>query len=85
MGGAGGGSGYVYTSSTYSQYPSGCLLTPEYYLTNAQTFGGNQSIALPNDTTSTGNTGNGYIRILYNPLPLYKVSKRMKFLKNDHI
>lgn len=51
----GGGSGYVYTSSTVSNYPSGCLLNNSYYLTNA--------------STTTGYTKNnpggmhGYIRI----------------------
>ena len=32
-----GGSGYVYTSSTASDYPTGCLLNSSYYLTNAST------------------------------------------------
>lgn len=32
--GGGGGSSYAYTSSTASQYPSGCLLNSNYYLTN---------------------------------------------------
>lgn len=60
----GGGSGYVYTSSTASNYPSGCLLNSAYYLTDAATIGGNESI--PDSTTGsnvTGNSGNGYIRI----------------------
>ena len=46
----GGGSGYVYTSSTASQYPSGCLLNSSYYLTNASTTGNSRS-------------GNGYSTI----------------------
>ena len=46
----GGGSGYVYTSSTASVYPSGCTLNSNYYLTDAST------------TTST-QTGNGLIKI----------------------
>lgn len=37
----GGGSGYVYTSSTASNYPSGCLLNNNYYLSNASTTAGN--------------------------------------------
>lgn len=61
--GAGGGSGYVYTSTTYSNYPSGCLLTDEYYLTNAQTIAGNSSIPSTSGSTETGHSGNGYVRI----------------------
>ena len=37
---ASGGSGYVYTSSTASSYPTGCLLNSSYYLTNASTESG---------------------------------------------
>lgn len=51
----GGGSGYVYTSSTASNYPSGCLLNSNYYLTNAST-------AIEYTKTNPGGT-NGYIRI----------------------
>ena len=58
-----GGSGYVYTSSTASNYPSGCLLNSTYYLSNAQTIAGNQSFPSPSGGTETGHTGNGYIRI----------------------
>lgn len=61
--GGGGGSGYVYTESTASNYPSGCLLTSDYYLTDASTTGGNQPITEPDGTTATGHSGNGYIRI----------------------
>ena len=51
----GGGSGYVYTSSTASNYPSGCLLNSTYYLTNASTTIGYSK-------TNPGGQ-NGYIRI----------------------
>lgn len=51
----GGGSGYVYTSSTASNYPSGCLLNSNYYLTNAST-------AIGYTKTNPGGTY-GYIRI----------------------
>lgn len=51
----GGGSGYVYTSSTASNYPSGCLLNNNYYLTNASTTIGYSK-------TNPGGQ-NGYIRI----------------------
>lgn len=59
----GGGSGYVYTASTASNYPSGCLLNSNYYLTNADTIAGNASFTNPDGSTVTGHTGNGYARI----------------------
>lgn len=43
--GGGGGSGYVYTESSASNYPAGCLLTSDYYLSDASTV----------DSTRTGN------------------------------
>lgn len=49
-GGGGGGSGFVYTSLTANQYPSGCLLNPSFYLTDAS-------------TTPNSNTGNGKAKI----------------------
>ena len=58
-----GGSGYVYTSSTAKNYPSGCLLNSSYYLSNAQTIAGNQSFPSPTGGTETGHSGNGYVRI----------------------
>lgn len=58
-----GGSGYVYTSTTASNYPSGCLLNSTYYLSNAQTIAGNQSFPSPTGGTETGHSGNDYVRI----------------------
>ena len=58
-----GGSGYVYTSSTASNYPSGCLLNSDYYLTNATTTDGTYTFTSPTGTSETGHSGNGYIRI----------------------
>ena len=61
---AGGGSGYVYTADTANNYPSGCLLNEAYYLTEAETIGGNQTFVNPETGASvTGRSGNGYIRI----------------------
>lgn len=60
---AGGGSGYVYTSATASNYPSGCLLNSTYYLSNAQTIAGNKSFPSPTGSTETGHSGNGFCRI----------------------
>lgn len=59
----GGGSGYVYTSSTASNYPSGCLLNSSYYLTDASTVAGNTSFTGISGSSETGHSGNGYIRI----------------------
>ena len=59
-GGAGGGSGFVWTGSNA---PSGYLLGPEYYLTDASTIAGNASMPSTSGGTETGHTGNGYARI----------------------
>ncbi len=61
--GGAGGSGYVYTSSTASSYPSGVKLTSAYYLTNASTIAGNTSFTDNSGSTVTGHSGNGYARI----------------------
>ena len=58
-----GGSGYVYTGSTASNYPSGCLLNSSYHLTEAQTIAGDTSFPSPSGTSETGHSGNGYCRI----------------------
>lgn len=59
----GGGSGYVYTADTATNYPSSCLLNSSYYLTDAKTIAGNTSFPSTNDDTETGHEGNGYARI----------------------
>ena len=59
----GGGSGYVYTAATATNYPSGCLLNSAYYLTDAQTIAGNVSFPSTSGGTETGHEGNGYARI----------------------
>lgn len=61
--GSPGGSGYVYTSATASNYPSGCLLNSSYCLTDAQTIAGNNSFTSPTGSSETGHSGNGYCRI----------------------
>ena len=58
-----GGSGYVYTSTTASNYPSGCLLNSNHYLTDAGTIAGNQVFPAPGGGNETGHDGNGYARI----------------------
>lgn len=62
-GGSSGGSGYVYTSVTASNYPNGCLLNSSYYLSNAQTIAGDQSFPAPSGSTETGHSGNGHVKI----------------------
>ena len=59
----GGGSGYVYTTDTASNCPSGCLLNSNYYLINAGTYGGNTSFTDFNGTAVTGRSGNGAVKI----------------------
>ena len=61
--GSPGGSGYVYTSATASNYPSGCLLNSSYYLSAAKTITGNTSFTSPTGSSETGHSGNGYCRI----------------------
>lgn len=61
--GGGGGSGYIYTASTESSYPSGKLLTSDYYLADAATYAGNTTFASTSGSTETGHQGNGYARI----------------------
>ena len=59
----GGGSGYVYTSSTASNYRTGGLLNETYFLTNAQMRGGNEEFLNPFGSNEVGHSGNGYARI----------------------
>lgn len=61
--GGGGGSGYVYTSDTAANYPSGCLLNSNYYLTETQNICGNTTTPAVSGGTETGRSGDGYIRI----------------------
>lgn len=72
---AGGGSGYVYTAETYNMYPTGCLLTEQYYLSEAATLDGAESYPEINGVASIStNYGHpGYIRItmIASPLMLY--------------
>lgn len=64
-GGGGGGSGYVYTESTAANYPSGCLLNSNYYMTSAATIGGDTAFESPTGGTETGHSGNGYAKVTY--------------------
>lgn len=62
--GGGGGSGYIYTADTAVNYPSGCLLNSNYYLSDASMIAGDASMTDPESGSSvTGRSGNGYVRI----------------------
>lgn len=61
--GGGGGSGYVYTSGTASNYPSGCTLNSAYYLTDTSLVNGGASFTDYDGSTVTGHSGNGAVRI----------------------
>ncbi|MBR0072802.1 MAG: hypothetical protein IJP95_03100, partial [Bacteroidales bacterium] len=62
--GGGGGSGYVYTSATAANYPSGCLLNSNYYLVDARTVAGNEDFPnIAGTANETGHEGNGFARI----------------------
>lgn len=61
--GGGGGSGYIYTSDTAGNYPSGCLLDSSMYLDEATTIAGNKPFDSPGGEQETGHSGNGYVRI----------------------
>lgn len=60
---AGGGSGYVYTSSTAANYPTGCLLNSSYYLKDAETVDGTTSFESVSGEQEKGHSGNGFVRI----------------------
>ena len=69
-----GGSGYVYTSSTASNYPPGCELNSTHYLTSASTTIGTSSFTNFSGSTVTGNAGAGACRIKVlsiNPFNVY--------------
>ncbi|MDE5586969.1 MAG: hypothetical protein K2I72_01200, partial [Bacilli bacterium] len=60
----GGGSGFVLTAASRKNTPEGYSVSDKYYLKDAETIAGNQS--MPNYTgtgTMTGNNGNGYAKI----------------------
>ena len=59
----GGGSGYIYTAETSANYPSGCLLNSDNYLSDAQTISGDLSMPDPSNGTMIGREGDGFARI----------------------
>lgn len=63
-GGGGGGSGYVYTSNSAANYPSGCLLNNSYYLSATKMIDGSNKFLSYAGNLETGQSGNGAIRIV---------------------
>lgn len=63
QGHAAGGSGYVYTEDSASNYPEGCLLNSAYYLSDVSLVAGNTSIVLPDGSSGAGVDDNGYVRV----------------------
>ena len=61
--GGGGGSGYVYTSDTAANYPSGCTLNSAYYLSDTSLVNGGTSFTDYSGSTVTGHSGDGAVRI----------------------
>ena len=61
-GGGSGGSGYAYSESTASAYPSGCLLDGRYYLVNSAVYSGDTS-TWPSTRTKVSSTSNGAVII----------------------
>ena len=61
--GSGGGSGFVLTEKSIENTPSTYKLGKDYYLKDAETISGNQTLPSKNGGYSVGNTGNGFARI----------------------
>ena len=79
--GAAGGSGYVYNEANSVNYPEGCLLNSSYYLSDAETISGDQSFTDPETGSSTtGRSGDGYIRITMLKVLIPPKSNKSKLL-----
>ncbi|MDR0591296.1 MAG: IPT/TIG domain-containing protein, partial [Candidatus Nomurabacteria bacterium] len=61
--GGGGGSGYVFTSTSDKTGYGASMPNSSYYLANAQTIAGNTQFPATGGGTETGHAGNGYARI----------------------
>lgn len=61
--GGSGGSGYVWTEDTASQYPTGCLLDADLYLSETSVLLGSATITSPSGTSETGHSGDGHVRL----------------------
>lgn len=60
-----GGSGFVWTSNTESNVPSGYNVSTDYYLTDAFTISGDSSFESITGQTEIGHEGNGYAKITW--------------------
>lgn len=61
--GGGGGSGYIYYSDTAPDYPAGCTLNSDYYLTDTHLVDGGSNIIDYDGSSVTGHSGDGAVRI----------------------
>lgn len=61
--GGGGGSGYIYYSDTAPDYPAGCTLNSDYYLTDTRLVDGGSNIIDYDGSSVTGHSGDGAVRI----------------------
>ena len=53
----------MYTADSAADYPSGCQLNSNYYLSEAVTLGGLDTFTSPENQIEVGHSGNGYVRI----------------------
>lgn len=60
-----GGSGFIWTSETLGNVPTGYNLSSAYYLRNGTTMSGNNSFESTSGGTETGHSGNGYAKITW--------------------
>lgn len=82
----GGGSGYVYTSATASNYPSGCLLNSNYYLTSTTLVDGTTSFTDYSGSTVTGHSGDGAVRITCTKITVdIKPPANVKLVRNKNV
>jgi hypothetical protein len=75
----------VYTSSTASNYPSGCTLNDTYYLTDASTVTGDSSFIDYSGSTVTGHSGNGACRITVIDIYIPPIEEPDTKIKNAYI
>lgn len=79
-----GGTGFVYTDEFITSLFDYWALDEKYKLTNAKTVGGNQTVPVPNSTsTRTGRAGDGVIIITV--LDNNRANERAIYLKRDGV
>ncbi len=60
-----GGSGYIWSEEYSANVPSTYLVSPNYYMSETKILSGNQQMPSKDGETTTGNTGDGYVRISF--------------------